>query len=678
MDNDFISMTPRASSARPDHLPRPLITPSASPPINRSFTCTPVTSPSLSGKRRPSSLNPSLSVSAFDANTFAEIDAARRASSMKVLEIWSQLAQKYTRRLDEDDIINLRDETIIKDRGVLRNSGSLTYQIGSFADSHHENNSSPLQEDEDFDEIDAFYSPRDYSPSELEENVMGSDSELKRQFKRISPVRERDPEDAEDLKDFLEAESLRREFFCEPDTGDIIDVDDLDSGELIEDSFDKDNEEQSTANELDLFDTTLLMTSYPSLTNSSSQKAHTDSIDDLPFQSCHPSTEHSLEEIEVSDEDEFGAWTHDEASMINEPSEISTFNIRSASTTPSTSDHTTTMHGNKLTFSNKLRRRSKNPSRINLPISTGSQRILVTNDPSDLTPTSRRINKKFEEIDINSKKSSRFICEQLEPAIPYQSPPWSSPSIQDTDSVNKISLLDLTNEIPDDVGLIENGEDVFNEDNITTINRAQIKNSYSQPAKTLVSSHEASSRRGASLKPEVVIVQHSWSRRPANKHTRDSERNVCQASYNLSLANNNENCAIVQGSDVGYSLSSASPTPPLPKLRHSKIFHKETISASRKRRRPPSPELYDMTEYNDQDPSFPAGISRSANFTNSRSPNWRSSKPKPSELHLNSFQFVFLKPIKTTLSTRRYRIATYYLILCLINLPLLLMQLLHH
>ena len=50
----------------------------------------------------------------------------RMESAMRLKDAWAQLEQRYVRHLDEDDIIDLREETLLKDRGVVRN---ITTQI---------------------------------------------------------------------------------------------------------------------------------------------------------------------------------------------------------------------------------------------------------------------------------------------------------------------------------------------------------------------------------------------------------------------------------------------------------------------------------------------------------------------------------------------------------------------
>ncbi|KAF8502535.1 hypothetical protein JB92DRAFT_2973267 [Gautieria morchelliformis] len=99
-------------------------------------------------------------------------------------------SDKYTQRLDEDDIVDLHSGGFYKDRGVLNDKAG-AWDIGCFADSKEAQNLA-LEEDDEEDEIGGS----------------GSDSEFDHQFNpvHIPPVRELDPEDTEDLRAFWAAE----------------------------------------------------------------------------------------------------------------------------------------------------------------------------------------------------------------------------------------------------------------------------------------------------------------------------------------------------------------------------------------------------------------------------------------------------------------------------------------
>jgi hypothetical protein len=169
-----------------------LITPSASP------------SPRLSA---PPAKRPRLSRSANPKLSVDDIHAARRESSLRVLDVWSSLAARYSRPLGEDDIVNIATGKVIKDRGVLRSASKLKF--GFLANPEDEDElkkgtgsraaSTPssdgaLVADEDYDELDAF------APG------VSLDAELERVKEVLVPPPAPNPADAEDLRAFLEAE----------------------------------------------------------------------------------------------------------------------------------------------------------------------------------------------------------------------------------------------------------------------------------------------------------------------------------------------------------------------------------------------------------------------------------------------------------------------------------------
>ena len=171
----------------------PLITPSASPPVS---------APPQKRQRRASRSAPS-PLSNLTSEPEFDLHGARQESSRRVLDVWSQLAERYTRRLDQDDIIDLKSVSIVKDRGFLRRSNH--FALGCFAegDDASVNDASSegvVDPDDDFDELDAFAIEADIS------------DEMEKQLSRnIQPVQEMNPADAEDLREFLEAEKKRKE-----------------------------------------------------------------------------------------------------------------------------------------------------------------------------------------------------------------------------------------------------------------------------------------------------------------------------------------------------------------------------------------------------------------------------------------------------------------------------------
>lgn len=145
-------------------------------------------------------------------------------STHRVLNVWAQLAERYNKRLDEDDIVDLYSGTIISDRGVLKNGKD--YDFGHFAsddsqddpDQEQEQEQEPGEQDQDddVDELDTL--PVRRAP----DGTMASTSELLRAVPPLSATT-----DADDLNDFLEVEKRRRELLGDEDGDDDLSAEEL-------------------------------------------------------------------------------------------------------------------------------------------------------------------------------------------------------------------------------------------------------------------------------------------------------------------------------------------------------------------------------------------------------------------------------------------------------------------
>ena len=214
--------------------------------------------PSPTKKRRlsrPPSRAPSktpLSRNSTPSNSFGfyvedteELHDDRRTSSLKVLETWSRLAEKYSKALDEDDIVDLRSLTLLKDRGMVFGDKSKKWQIGCFADASPDEDNDSIganDDDDEVDEIDAFASSS--RPASDEESLELDKFEIMRRLGRIPPVEQMGPEEANDLKEFLEQEEARKAQYG--------DLDDEETSELAEwntdgDEFDLNKNESLVA-----------------------------------------------------------------------------------------------------------------------------------------------------------------------------------------------------------------------------------------------------------------------------------------------------------------------------------------------------------------------------------------------------------------------------------------------
>ncbi|KAG5639444.1 hypothetical protein H0H81_002315 [Sphagnurus paluster] len=202
-----------------------LITPSASPPHTRPFfpqpyripdQASPTKRPRLSSA--PRQLKPPVSASSSSTSVdVVDFQKAREESTMRLLDVWAGLAERYSRALDEDDIIDITTGNVVKDRGVIR--GPQTWNEGAFTEATQDEDEEEEEEDEvDEDEVD-----------ELDTLANPGLSSQEAEGRRVPPVREMDPYDARDLKEFLEAEQRRREIYGS-------EVDDTD-GSVVEDAY---------------------------------------------------------------------------------------------------------------------------------------------------------------------------------------------------------------------------------------------------------------------------------------------------------------------------------------------------------------------------------------------------------------------------------------------------------
>ncbi|KAG1745882.1 uncharacterized protein EDB91DRAFT_130012 [Suillus paluster] len=145
-------------------------------------------------------------------------------STYRVLNVWAQLAERYNKRLDEDDIVDLYSGAIISDRGVLKNGKD--YDFGHFApdasqddqDQEQEQEDGAQDQDDDLDELDTLPVRRGSGT----DGTMASTSELLRAVPPLSATT-----DADDLDDFLEAEKRRRELLGDEDGEDDMSMEEL-------------------------------------------------------------------------------------------------------------------------------------------------------------------------------------------------------------------------------------------------------------------------------------------------------------------------------------------------------------------------------------------------------------------------------------------------------------------
>ncbi|RXW24522.1 hypothetical protein EST38_g1358 [Candolleomyces aberdarensis] len=133
-----------------------------------------------------------------------DIHKERQASIMRLLDAWSQL-DKHVKRLDEDDIVHLGTGKIIKDKGVLR--GLRAVKFGDHAEEEEEEDAEDEEEDEE-EEEDGEEDQLDTLRSEDADGEEEGELEIRVQAPtaNMPPVTPTNPQDAEDLRAFLEVE----------------------------------------------------------------------------------------------------------------------------------------------------------------------------------------------------------------------------------------------------------------------------------------------------------------------------------------------------------------------------------------------------------------------------------------------------------------------------------------
>ncbi|KLO11472.1 hypothetical protein SCHPADRAFT_998878 [Schizopora paradoxa] len=348
----------RASSMMPP--PRaPLMTPSASPPFFRRPDM-----PSPSKKRRISE-TPSLAGSSSRSGTFSSISSslpspptsrssedsvAESASARRVLDIWSSLADKYARGIDEDDIVDIRTGKIIQDSGFLSSSNT-EWKFGCFMNLSDEEDEEEgdanrvaregiggeiLEEEEGPDELDAFANTEDERIPDDEGPLDEDGDELQRspgmlRVKRLKPMAEPDPDDAADLAEFLEAEQRRKnefgDFECETDIDGQSEVD-TDVEERDDDFYASDGQEDDAApleegTDKSDFETSNASsrTDSPIIDLTQDEDSDEDDLDgpELPVVVADEPLETSDDE---GSEDDFGNWTEDEGTFVYAVDEV--------------------------------------------------------------------------------------------------------------------------------------------------------------------------------------------------------------------------------------------------------------------------------------------------------------------------------------------------------------------
>ncbi|KEP53458.1 centromere protein Scm3 [Rhizoctonia solani 123E] len=151
------------------------------------------------------------------------LDAARRRAAGRVMSLWESLAEKYARPIEEDDEIDILTGKICRDRGVLRSVSERGWKIGSFGEALEVE---PLVMISEGETETGASEADDEGEAEAEEDTEGEgaddaeaggedplgDWSYDWQYRALPPPRpELSPQDAEDLREFLAAETAIQE-----------------------------------------------------------------------------------------------------------------------------------------------------------------------------------------------------------------------------------------------------------------------------------------------------------------------------------------------------------------------------------------------------------------------------------------------------------------------------------
>ncbi|KAF8158280.1 hypothetical protein B0H34DRAFT_708140 [Crassisporium funariophilum] len=207
------------STAKTSPIKPPLITPSASPPPKQSFSHPSRFLDSTPPWKRqrllafPRRTPQASSSSSPHPQTPVDVQKAREANTLRLLECWASLAERHSRPVDEDDIVNIRTGKITKDNGFISNSRKLKFgAIAAPAVEEITDNEGSEEEEEDEygqDELDAFGE----ASVETDDLEKATSSEPEAGGQVVPPVIPFGPADAEDLRDFMEAERRRKELY---------------------------------------------------------------------------------------------------------------------------------------------------------------------------------------------------------------------------------------------------------------------------------------------------------------------------------------------------------------------------------------------------------------------------------------------------------------------------------
>lgn len=322
----------------------------------------------------------------------SETSNAQSASAQRVLDLWSSLAEKYSRRLDEDDIVDIYSGKIVKDRGVISSSGA-DWKFGCFMNlsDEEEEEEAPgrsnagvaksrddggVQDADDTpDELDAFASATE---DEDDAQCAGDEEEIQLQaspsalrVQPLSPIAEPGPEDAADLAEFMEAEKRRRFELGDVDEVDVEEELD-DEDEVVEELNDDPAEHEGQQTDLEDDNDGQYTESSRASDRSHSpeydyddeddENAHEPASADLPPKAYDERPPDAF--ADDLDDDDFGNWSEDEGTYIYAVSEPDVIDLTDDNDSPAPAPELTT--GTKAKGKQKQQKLESPPIQVQL------------------------------------------------------------------------------------------------------------------------------------------------------------------------------------------------------------------------------------------------------------------------------------------------------------------------
>ncbi|KIM21764.1 hypothetical protein M408DRAFT_333254 [Serendipita vermifera MAFF 305830] len=248
-----------------------------------------------------------------------ELALERQASRQRVLSAWDSLEQRYSRALDDDDIVDLETLTLVQDAGTLRQIadapfGSLAAQDDVASDNDEEEDELGNWDDERFSAQHAW-----------------------NRLQTGPASKPRTEEDDEDLRSFLRAEKARKRERGELDEEDSEEeyshtergqADEESDFVVVKNGEASEEEEESTSEFRPTPSQERETTSASGSGHEDTQEESEDELDAItPIKKSRPDQRHQTQQNEESDNDEATQATSDNVATTSSEDEIAVSDV---------------------------------------------------------------------------------------------------------------------------------------------------------------------------------------------------------------------------------------------------------------------------------------------------------------------------------------------------------------